>query len=80
MPQILSLKENYVISKYLDNPLLIGGKKFDLRLYVLVTQFKPLKAYKSTLGFARFSNEDYSVDLEDMDNMFMHLTNNAVQK
>nr|CAH8870676.1 unnamed protein product [Trichobilharzia regenti] len=47
-------KDSYVISKYIDNPLLIGGKKFDLRLYVLVTTFRPLKAYIYKLGFCRF--------------------------
>ena len=26
------VKETYVISRYIDNPLLMGGKKFDLRL------------------------------------------------
>lgn len=25
--------ETYVISRYIDNPMLVGGKKFDLRLY-----------------------------------------------
>ncbi|KAF4524404.1 hypothetical protein B566_EDAN009320 [Ephemera danica] len=73
-------KESYVISKYIDNPLLIGGKKFDLRLYVLVTSFRPLKAYLFKLGFCRFCTVKYDAAVQELDNMFAHLTNVSVQR
>ncbi len=37
--------EPYIISKYIENPLLVGGRKFDMRLYVLVNSFAPLQIY-----------------------------------
>ena len=60
--------------------MLIGGKKFDIRLYVLVTQYRPLKVYMYQDGFARFCSTKYSTDLSQLGNMFVHLTNVAVQK
>ena len=31
-------------------------------------------------GFARFCTAEYSSDVQDMDNAYMHLTNVAIQK
>ena len=73
-------RDSYVVSKYIDNPLLIGQKKFDLRIYVLVTSWKPLIAYKHSLGFARFCAVKYSSDVDELDNSFIHLTNVSIQK
>ena len=57
---------------------MVGSKKFDLRIYVLVTSYRPLKVWLSSLGFARFCNEKYSADVAELDNMMVHLTNVAI--
>ena len=76
----MPLREAYVISRYLDDPMLIGGKKFDIRIYVLVTSYRPLRVYQYVHGFARFCNAKYNNDMGDLDNPFIHLTNVAIQK
>jgi tubulin polyglutamylase TTLL1 len=76
-------EEVYVVSRYVDDPLLVGGKKFDLRVYAVVTSFRPLKAYVSGLGFARFCGTKYTPaadDSGDLRDLHAHLTNVAVQK
>ncbi|XP_027810405.1 polyglutamylase complex subunit TTLL1 isoform X1 [Marmota flaviventris] len=75
-----STKEAYVISLYISNPLLIGGRKFDLRLYVLVSTYRPLRCYMYKLGFCRFCTVKYTPSTSELDNMFVHLTNVAIQK
>ena len=73
-------KENYVISRYIADPLLIGGKKFDLRIYVLVLGYRPLKVYTYRKGFARFCAINYTNAHDEIDNELVHLTNVAIQK
>jgi len=73
-------EEPYIISRYIDRPLLVGGKKFDLRIYVLVTSYRPLRVWEFTQGFARFTNVKYSTDRDQMNNVEIHLTNVAIQK
>jgi len=51
--------EPYIVQRYIKNPLLVGSKKFDLRLYVLTTSYKPLTAYLYREGFARFTTQRY---------------------
>jgi len=69
--------EAYVVQRYLLHPLLIGRKKFDMRLYCLVTSFSPLRIHVYRRGFARFTNSRYSSDISDI---YSHLTNVAIQK
>uniref|UniRef100_A0A2S2QC69 Putative tubulin polyglutamylase TTLL1 n=1 Tax=Sipha flava TaxID=143950 RepID=A0A2S2QC69_9HEMI len=72
--------EPYVISRYVTKPLLLYGKKCDMRLYVLVTSFRPLKAYLFNHGICRICTVPYTNRASEMENGFVHLTNASVQK
>lgn len=75
-----AMLSSFIVSKYISNPLLIGGKKFDLRLYVLVTSFKPVVAYLHECGFARFCATKYTSKCMTEEDLGSHLTNVALQK
>jgi tubulin monoglycylase TTLL3/8 len=68
----------FVIQKYIENPLIVKGKKFDIRQWVLVTSWNPLTAWFYDHCYLRFGVEDYSNF--DLKNKFVHLTNNSIQK
>ncbi|XP_034051481.1 tubulin polyglutamylase TTLL5 isoform X2 [Thalassophryne amazonica] len=79
-PTQISLAENILVSRYVNNPLLIDDFKFDLRLYVLVTSYDPLLIYVYEEGLARFATVKYDKTSKNIKNMFMHLTNYSVNK
>ena len=66
--------------EYIDNPFLINGLKFDLRLYVLLTSIDPVKIYLYEEGLVRFATAKYSNDPAEIGNNFIHLTNYSVNK
>ena len=43
-----------MVSRYIEKPCLIQGLKYDLRIYVLVTGFDPLRIYMFKEGLTRF--------------------------
>ena len=49
-----------MIQEYMDKPYLINGFKFDIRMYVLVSSFDPLRVYVFDDGLVRFCTMKYS--------------------
>jgi tubulin polyglutamylase TTLL4 len=71
-----------VVSRYIDNPLLLYGHKFDMRIYVVVTCYDPLRIYVYREGLVRIASDKYTSSdrIESMENRFAHLTNYSVNK
>lgn len=73
-------KTPLVVQDYLTQPFLINGSKFDLRIYVYVTAFNPLRIYLYEDGLVRFAALKYSSSSTTFSNRFIHLTNSSVSK
>jgi tubulin polyglutamylase TTLL5 len=74
----ITFGEPMVIQRYLKNPLLLNGYKFDFRIYVVVTSVNPLEAFIYKEGFGRFSTQPYTLDPDAKANSFIHLTNTSI--
>lgn len=66
-----------IVQLYIERPLLISGRKFDIRAFALVTQTnRAIKGYFYRDCYFRTSSRPF--DLHNFDK-FIHLTNDAVQ-
>ena len=68
-------KKNYLASEYIKKPHLINGFKYDLRIYVLITSYDPLRIYLYDDGLVRFATEKYDFKKSSLKERFVHLTN-----
>ncbi|CAL1281321.1 unnamed protein product [Larinioides sclopetarius] len=70
----------FVVQRYISDPYLINGSKFDLRVYVMVPSIEPLRIYIFKDGLVRFASEKYSLANKSFANRFIHLTNYSINK
>lgn len=71
-------EKTYIIQKYIENPLLINKRKFDIRCYAMMTSINGvIQGYFYLDGYLRTTSQEFNVDQVDP---FVHLTNDAIQK
>lgn len=73
-------REGWIVQEYMLRPLLVKGRKFDIRCFVLLTQCsrQGVKAYFFDTAYVRTSSKKYT--LNSLSDRETHLTNDAVQK
>ena len=75
--------KEWVVQKYLESPMLLWGRKFDLRIWVLVTPNDEICVYRQ--GYLRTSSSPFTTDTiagdaDGKSSGFIHLTNFCMQK
>lgn len=68
-----------IVQKYIESPLLISKRKFDIRCYSLITCINGImQGYFYLDGYLRTASSEFNI--KDCSNLYVHLTNDAIQK
>ena len=70
--------QRYLITKLITNIDLIDKKKYDLRIYVLITGLNPLRIYFNKEGLVRRATKIYNLTLESLNDKCIYLTNTDI--
>lgn len=73
--------DGWVVQRYIERPLLLQGRKFDIRAYVLIARTEPHLWFFHP-GYCKVALEAYDAraDLSDDRMRYVHLTNACVQR
>jgi len=72
-PATVPMDSAWMVQEYLEKPHTMRGRKYVLRLYVLVSSISPFRVYLYRQGFAKLASAPY--DEENADNPYSYLTN-----
>ena len=79
--EVSQLKQSSIVCEYIDNPLLLDGYKFDLRIYVALMSVNPLRIYIYEEGLVRLATIKYTqATAGSKYNQYTHLTNYSLNK
>lgn len=67
--------EPCVVQRYIDDPLLLNDRKFNIRLYCVVSMANPLQVFLWKEGIVFVSSEIYECSKKSLGNVLMHIIN-----
>lgn len=71
----LYISSSLLIQKYIEKPLLFKGRKFDIRVFLLIDHKMNLYIFKE--GHLKTSSEKYNIETKET---YVHITNYSLQK